>query len=127
MYGSDPPWTPPDAACIPFRAPFADAVVLFVPLVGADEPWACACVVCAGEFCDENLELMLVIQELRREFVLPSGGVLPVLSVLLRPSKTGRLLGIFWGAEAVVGSTEGNRAGRGDVGCCCCCCCCWWG
>lgn len=119
MCGSGPPFAPPDAACMPFRAPLAEGVVLFAPLVGAGEPWACACVVCAGEFWDENLELILVIHEFRRELVLPSGGVVPDLSLLLRPSRAGRFGGVFRGGVAVAGSTAGAREG-GDEGCCGC-------
>ena len=77
---------------MPFSAPLADGDVFVVPLAAAGEPWAWACVVCAGEFCDENLELMLFIHELRRELFLESGGVvpLPFLSVLTRLSSAGR-------------------------------------
>lgn len=96
-YGSRPPFGLPEAACMPFNAPLADDVEFVAPLAIAGDPWACASVVCAGEFCDENLELMLVIHEFRRELVLESGGVLPLasFSVLPRLSNVGRFKGIF--------------------------------
>jgi hypothetical protein len=107
---------PPDAACMPFRAPFAEGEVLAAPEATAGEPWAWACVVCAGEFCDENLELMLFIHELRREPFLDSGGVvpLPFLSALPRLSSAGRFGGIFWGGvgpDAAAGGGRGGDAG----------------
>lgn len=120
MYGSGPPCAPPEAAWIPFRAPLADGVVLLAPLVGAGDPCACACVVWAGEFCDENFELILVIHELRRELLFPSGGVVPDLSVLLRLSRAGRFGGAFKGkdgvaiAVAVTASAGGVRGSGGD-------------
>jgi hypothetical protein len=82
---------------MPLRAPLADGEAPFAPLVAAaGDPWACVCVVCAGGFCDENLELMLLIHELRREGLFESGGVtLPGLSVLPRLSSAGRFEGIF--------------------------------
>lgn len=122
---------------MPFRAPLAEGAVLARPWAGAGEPWACAWVVAAGEFCDENLELMLLIQELRRELALDSGGVAPfaLLSLLLpRPSSAGRLGGAFIGGVVVVavevvvvGKGRGGEAGcwtdGGGSGCCCSCCC----
>jgi hypothetical protein len=81
---------------MPLSAPLADGVDPFAPLAAAGDPWACACVVWAGGFCDENLELMLLIQELRRKLLFESGGVrLPGFSVLPRLSSAGRLVGIF--------------------------------
>jgi hypothetical protein len=95
-YGSKPFCAPVDAAWMPFSAPLADGVAPLAPFVAAGDPWACACVVCAGGFCDENLELMLDIHELRRKVLLWSGGVkLPAFSTLPRLSSAGRLVGIF--------------------------------
>jgi hypothetical protein len=91
-------------------------------LAAAGDPWACVCVVWAGEFCDENLELRLFIHELRRELGLLSGGVVPVafLSVLLRPSSAGRFGGTFWagvgGAVAVAGGVAAAAVGGGRGG-----------
>lgn len=81
----------------------------------AGDPWACAWVVWAGEFCDENLELMLDIHEFRRELPFASGGVRPPLlffSELPRLSNAGRFVGIFWGGVVAV------EGGGGDVGVC---------
>jgi hypothetical protein len=91
---------------MPFSAPLADCAAPFAPFVAAGEPWACALVVCAGGFCDENLELMLDIHELRRRTLFWSGGVkLPDFSTLPRLSSVGRFVGIFCGG--VVGAPEG--------------------
>jgi len=118
---------PPEAACMPFRAPLAEGDALAVPLAAAGEPWAWVCVVAAGEFCDENLELMLFIHELRRELFFASGGVvpLPFLSVLPRPSSAGRF-GIFCGGVGPAAAAGGGRggdaglvgAGVGSLFCC---------
>jgi len=75
-----------------------------VPFAGAGEPWAWVCVVWAGGFCDENLELILDIHDVLRILPLESGGVkLPGLSALPRPSSVGRLGGIFWGGVVGLG------------------------
>jgi hypothetical protein len=65
-------------------------------------------VVAAGEFCDENLELMLEIHEFLREPGLESGGVtLPgCFSELERPSSVGRFAGIFCAGVGVLGGAE---------------------
>lgn len=79
----------------------------------AGDPCAWVCVVCAGGFCDENFELMLLIHELRRRPFLESGGVrepLVAFSELLRLSRAGRFPGIFWG---VVGAGPGCACGGG--------------
>jgi len=68
------------------------------------------CVVCAGEFCDENFELMLFIHEPRRDMPLPSEVVVPLtfLSLLPRLSSVGRLGGaIFWVGVVDVGAVAG--------------------
>ena len=81
-----------------------------MPLVGAGDPWACASVVWAGEFCEENLELMLEIHEFLREREMESGGVtLPGLSEATRPSRLGRLLGIFCADVGGVGVRDGKE------------------
>lgn len=69
--------------------------------------------VCAGEFCDENFELMLFIHELRRELFFESGGVVPLafLSALPRLSSAGRFGGIFWGGVALDAAAGGGRGG----------------
>jgi hypothetical protein len=85
-------------------------VLPFVPLVGAGEPWACACVVWAGEFCDENLELKLDIHEFLRDGDLNSGGVtLPGLSGAARPSMFGRFVGIFCADVGGVVADDGKE------------------
>ena len=71
---------------------------------------------CPGEFCDENLELMLEIHEFLREPALESGGVtLPGFSAVERLSRFGRFAGIFCtddgAAEAGEGKGEGIDAG----------------
>lgn len=94
---------------MPFKTPLADDVFPFAPLWLAGEPWACACVVWAGGFWEENLELMLDIQEFLLELVFESGGViLPGLSELPRLNNAGRLRGIFCGAVGVDGGGEGE-------------------
>lgn len=105
----------------------AEGVVCAAPLGAAGDPWACVCVVCAGEFCDENFELMLFIHEPRRDMPLPSGAAVPLtfLSLLPRLSSVGRLGGaIFWvgvvnvggaAAAAVVVAAAGGGRG-GDAG-----------
>lgn len=97
---------------MPLSAPFAEGAVLAAPLLVAGDPCACVCVVWAGEFCEENLELMLLIHEFRRELALESGGVvpLPIFSVLPRLSSVGRFAGIFWEG---VGAVEGVGRGGG--------------
>ena len=114
-YGSSPEPLPAAAACMPFNAPFADGEC-GAPFAVAGDPCACVCVVCAGGFCDENLELILDIHELRRELPLASGGVVPLLGSLPRLSIAGRLGAIFWGAEvaedAGAGTGAGGEAGR---------------
>lgn len=109
----------PEACCIPLRAPLADGALACIPFAGPGDPCAWACVVCAGGFCNENLELMLDIHELRRELALESGGVVPPLFVSLpRLSIVGRFGGIFWGADVafVVGVGAGGEAGRCTAG-----------
>lgn len=113
---------------MPLSAPLAEGEGGVAPFVAACDPWAWACVVCAGEFCDENLELILVIHEFRRELVLVSGGVVPLppFSVLPRLSNAGRfgLAGIFCGGVvAATGAGRGGDAGlctdgAGSVRCC---------
>jgi hypothetical protein len=103
---------------MPFRAPLAEGAVLVAPLAAAGDPWAWVCVVCAGEFCDENFELMLFIHELRRELFFDSGGVVPLtfLSVLPRLSSAGRFGGIFWGGVALDGVAPAGGGRGGDAG-----------
>ena len=76
------------------------------------------CVVCAGGFCDENLELILEIHELRRELPFGSGGVVPLLGSLPRLSIAGRLAAIFCGAEVAEDAEmgAGGEAGRWTAG-----------
>ena len=76
------------------------------------------CVVCAGGFCDENLELILEIHELRRELPFGSGGVVPLLGSLPRLSIAGRLGAIFCGAEVAddAGTGAGGEAARWTIG-----------
>lgn len=101
-YGSCPVWPLPTvAAWMPFRAPFAVG-----GCAGAGEPWAWACVVWAGEFCDENLELMLDIQEFLRDVGLESEEKLGVFSALPRLSNGGRLVGVFCMGGFAVGDGE---------------------
>jgi hypothetical protein len=109
---------PPEAACMPFRAPLAEGALLVAPLAAAGDPCAWVCVVCAGEFCDENLELMLFIHEFRREPVLTSGGVVPLafFSVLPRPSNTGRFGAIFCGGVVVAVAAAATGGRGGDAG-----------
>lgn len=86
----------------------------FAPFAAAGDPWAWVCVVCAGGFWDENLELMLEIHELRREPDLESGGVVPFFVSLPRLSIVGRLgAGIFWGVEVAWFARAGASAGAG--------------
>ena len=118
---------------MPFRAPFAEGEGLAAPWETAGDPWAWVWVVCAGEFCDENFELMLFIHELRRELFFTSGGVVPLafFSALPRLSSAGRFGGIFWGGVAVVTGAaaavaEGGRGGDAGLlaagfGSCVCC------
>lgn len=104
---------------MPFRAPFADGDELAAPCNAACDPWAWVCVVCAGEFCEENLELKLVIHDPRREVFLESGGVVPFrfFSELFRLSSAGRFNGVFWGAVVVaVAVAAGAAAGGGGRG-----------
>lgn len=99
------------------RAPFAEGVPPWAAFGAAGEPWAWVCVVCAGGFCDENLELILEIHELRRELGLKSGGVVPpFFASLPRLSIVGRLGGIFWGADGVLFTGAGAGAGAGTGG-----------
>ena len=109
---------PPEAACIPFKAPLADVAFPCEPFAAAGDPCACVCVVCASGFCDENLELILDIHELRRELVLESGGVVPPFFMSLpRLSIVGRFEGIFWGMLVAAVETEaGGDAGRWTAG-----------
>jgi hypothetical protein len=99
----------------------AEGALPFAPLAAAGDPWAWVCVVCAGGFCDENLELMLEIHELRREPVLESGGVVPFFASLPRLSIVGRLgVGIFWGVEVALfaGAGAGGETGLWTAGAC---------
>lgn len=112
-YGSSPEPLPAAAACMPFNAPFAEGE-FGAPFAVAGDPCACVCVVCAGGFCEENLELILDIHELRRELPFGSGGVVPLLGSLPRLSIAGRLGAIFWGAEVAedAGTGAGGEADR---------------
>jgi hypothetical protein len=87
-------------------------------LAAAGDPWAWVCVVCAGEFCDENFELMLFIHELRRELFFESGGVVPtaLLSLLARLSNAGRFGGIFRGGVAPGAAAAAGGGRGGDAG-----------
>ena len=120
-YGSRPGLLLPEACCMPLSAPLADGPFACAPLEAAGDPWAWACVVCAGGFCDENFELMLDIHELRRELVLESGGVVPpFFASLPRPSIMGRFGGILCGVDVAVvagaGAGAGGEAGRCTAG-----------
>ncbi len=114
-YGSRPAVVPTAAACMPFNAPLAEGLEFGTPVPVAGDPWACACVVWAGAFWDENFELMLVIQEFRREpFFESAGGARPpFFSALPRLSNAGRLGVVFCGGGGVVGTDAG--AGGGGV------------
>jgi hypothetical protein len=98
---------------MPFSAPLADGADAPVPFAVAGDPCAWVCVVCAGGFCDENLELMLEIHELRRDEAFESGGVvLTIFSALPRLRIAGRLVGVFWGVEP---GGDATRGGDGEV------------
>lgn len=104
---------------MPFKAPFADDVAACPPFADAGEPWACARVVCAGEFCDENLELMLDIHEFLRDNGFASDCArLPGFSELPRLSSGGRFTGPFCAGGVATGGGEGGEiswtAGAGD-------------
>lgn len=98
---------------MPFRAPLAEGEAL---LGDTCDPWAWAWVVCAGEFCEENLELMVFIHELRRDVSLESGGVVPLtfFSELPRLSSVGRFGGTLMGGVAVIGDVGAGAGATGD-------------